>query len=660
MIELIKTNHFEKITENIYCYQDYVNVFVIKNEDSAILIDFGSGNVLNHLHEIGVDKVDYLFHTHYHRDQCSGDKSAIERNIKIAASRKEKKLFDQAETFWKTKSFYHLYNMKPTFFTSTYNIPLDLTFKSGDTFKWGSYKFQIVETSGHTLGSISYLLRIDNKILAFTGDLIHSQGKVITLYDLIYSHGVLGLEQGISNSIKSLKKLLKNSPSIFLPSHGDVIYSPKEDSFKLINEFNKIRSTCRLNTGIKGRISSTVSSLMSKFPNFFLKIIPENKEINRIFPHIKFKGFGTTYIILGKNKNCILIDFAGGGAPLWPFDLENLQVILRENNIETIDFLIPTHYHDDHVCGIPQLQKELDVKVYSLQNIADILENPTHYRLPCLFDQSIKVDKTFKEGEILEWDDYHFQFFHFPGQTEYHLGLFTEIDGKTIFFTGDSFKPNILNEQDISFSFYNLCKIGKNVGVMKCAETLLKCDPEYIASSHFGIFKVNRDILEKWLNLASTYEEVFSDVIAQENPNFGSDPQWVHFKPIKVTSKPGEQIETNLVVRNYLSKSSSLEFQLNLPEKWEADFKNNSVEIPPNSTKEIPITIKIPLTERQDRTVITADIFWNKKNLGPFPDLLVDHGYIPNNSWTGWSNEKGFSLLQWISYLFKMSEDFFR
>ena len=38
-------------------------------------------------------KVDYIFHTHYHRDQCFGDDIALSKEIRIGAPYKERKLF---------------------------------------------------------------------------------------------------------------------------------------------------------------------------------------------------------------------------------------------------------------------------------------------------------------------------------------------------------------------------------------------------------------------------------------------------------------------------------------------------------------------------------------------------------------------------------------
>ncbi|MFX1281933.1 MAG: MBL fold metallo-hydrolase, partial [Promethearchaeota archaeon] len=224
------------LSQNVYIINDYVNVYAIVHENRAILIDFGSGEILKFLPNLNVDKIDYILHTHYHRDQCFGDNIGLEQGIKIGGPKREKKLFNDAENFWKTKSYYDIYFFKPTFFTSTYNIPLEILFETEDSFDWGPYHFKIIDTRGHTKGSISYLLEIDGKKLAFTGDLIHSGGKVITYYDLQYYYNDNG-ENGIVRSYDSFKRLLSSNPDIILPSHGNIIEDPQQDIKILVNRF---------------------------------------------------------------------------------------------------------------------------------------------------------------------------------------------------------------------------------------------------------------------------------------------------------------------------------------------------------------------------------------------------------------------------------------
>lgn len=636
-----------QIFKDIYLFKDVINVYLIKNENKAILIDFGSGSILDHLSEMGIEQVEYIFHTHYHRDQCFGDKRAIENNIKIAAPRNERKLFASAEEFWKTRSYYNIYYFKPTFFVSTYNIPLDLTFKNDDIFNWGPYQFKTLKTSGHTTGSISYIMEYNGKVLAFTGDLIHSGGKVITYYDLEYIYNDNG-EGGIKRSLKSFKKLMKYQPDLLFPSHGEIIKDPRKDIKLLKKKLERARfSFCSEFSGIDIEIPELTEREIKAV------------DIKREFPHIFHRDTCPPFIIMGKNNNCILIDFAGDDEH--GYEIPELNKILEENEIETIDFILPTHYHDDHTSGIPLLRQKLGLKVYALENMVDVLENPTHYRIGCLMDQKIKVNKILKDKEMFRWDDYEFQIFHFPGQTEYHMGLFVNIDGKTVFFTGDTITQRSFVDRDTNLNGLNFCRLGEKVGFMKCADILLKCNPDYIAISHYGIIKVNENMLKKFKEFVSEYEPVIGDIVAQENANFGLDPNWICFKPIRITVKPGDKCMTNLIIRNYLDKQAKLEFDINLPKNWSASPSSDSILLEPQTFEEIPISISIPKTENsRNRTIITANIRWNNRDLGPSPDLMVDHGFIPSESWNAWTPEKDSNLFLWIFNRIKTLKRWFR
>ena len=55
---MIKVMSITQIFENIYLFKDAVNVYVIKDGNKAILIDFGSGEILDHLSEIGIEPLE--------------------------------------------------------------------------------------------------------------------------------------------------------------------------------------------------------------------------------------------------------------------------------------------------------------------------------------------------------------------------------------------------------------------------------------------------------------------------------------------------------------------------------------------------------------------------------------------------------------------------
>jgi glyoxylase-like metal-dependent hydrolase (beta-lactamase superfamily II) len=114
----------ERISDNLYLFEDTCNVYVIRDGTRAILVDFGSGKILDHLQALGISKVEWILHTHHHRDQCQGDHKAVERGIPIAVPAHERHLFADAENFWRNRRVFHLYYVRNDFNTITENIPV--------------------------------------------------------------------------------------------------------------------------------------------------------------------------------------------------------------------------------------------------------------------------------------------------------------------------------------------------------------------------------------------------------------------------------------------------------------------------------------------------------------------------------------------------------
>lgn len=72
-----------QISPNLLIFEDTCNVYIVRSGLRAVLIDFGSGAVLDHLAGLGVSSIDGINHTHHHLDRCQGDSRAVARNIPI-------------------------------------------------------------------------------------------------------------------------------------------------------------------------------------------------------------------------------------------------------------------------------------------------------------------------------------------------------------------------------------------------------------------------------------------------------------------------------------------------------------------------------------------------------------------------------------------------
>src|SRR3954454_17752169 len=61
-----------KLSDNLFLLEDTCNVYIIPRNGRAVLVDFGSVKILQHLADLGVSKVDWVLHPHHHRDQAQG------------------------------------------------------------------------------------------------------------------------------------------------------------------------------------------------------------------------------------------------------------------------------------------------------------------------------------------------------------------------------------------------------------------------------------------------------------------------------------------------------------------------------------------------------------------------------------------------------------
>jgi glyoxylase-like metal-dependent hydrolase (beta-lactamase superfamily II) len=109
------------------------------------------------------------------------------------------------------------------------SIPSPRTFRSPraladySTFRWNKTDFFVLPTPGHTLGAITLVAVIDGKRVAFSGDLIHSPGKIQNLYDTQVNYGG---SEGIDLGIYSLARLREQKADLLCPSHGAPLQDP--------------------------------------------------------------------------------------------------------------------------------------------------------------------------------------------------------------------------------------------------------------------------------------------------------------------------------------------------------------------------------------------------------------------------------------------------
>src|SRR4051812_34685893 len=86
---------------DLFVWTDTCNVYVVRDQSAALLINCGDGSVVDHLSEIGVQRVEWVLFTDHHREQCQGAPRLRESGVKFGAPEAERELFEQPASFRK-------------------------------------------------------------------------------------------------------------------------------------------------------------------------------------------------------------------------------------------------------------------------------------------------------------------------------------------------------------------------------------------------------------------------------------------------------------------------------------------------------------------------------------------------------------------------------
>jgi glyoxylase-like metal-dependent hydrolase (beta-lactamase superfamily II) len=603
-----------QISPNLYLLRDTCNVYVIKDGSRAILIDFGSGHVLSLLGQIGVSKVEAVLHTHHHRDQCQGDARAVAARTPIFVPEHERHLFEDAETYWRTRRVFHQYYVRNDFFTVTQNIPVAGVLRDYDTYRWGPYEFAIHPSPGHTLGSVSLMGTVDGRKVAFSGDLIHSPGKVVNLYELQYQYSST---DGVDCAIFALTRMREQGPELLCPSHGEPFNQAEKGITDLIS---KLRGWF---TAFSGGGALTV----------------DNKPY-AVTPHLvaSYQTTSSSYALLSDSGKALFVDYGSASGNFFSsynnaapvrdrmgFVEHTVPELKSQFGLKSVDVIMPSHMHDDHLNGFPHLVRHHGAKVWCYENMVDVLQNPRGYNLGCILAEPIKIDRSFRHGETFKWEEYDFQVFHSPGHTEYQMAMFVTIDGARVAFTGDAFFPTGSGESMLRHNliFRNWVE---NDSHLKSMRTILEHEPNVVAPGHGKPFISNKTDLENLKKRLEDQQKYFFDVIADPDCNFGLNPSWVRFYPYQLQIKAGSGTDLELRVRNYRAQAMHLEALLVLPAGWKASPEVVELTISPGQDGSGGFSVSVPedWDRNRPRVALAADVKADGKYLGQLAEGVAD------------------------------------
>lgn len=608
---------------DLFVWTDACNVYILRDSDNALLIDLGDGSVLDNLNDIGVKRVEKLLLTHHHREQCQGI-GRIDRTVtKVAAPKAEQPIFEQPSEF---RKWFPTLGDKYSAYGASYVRPpqnpitIDELLDSDQIITWRGYEIHCLETPGHSPGSMTYILKEGEELIAFTGGVMHDGSRMTTWFDTEWDYG---FAKGIDTLLTSVELLISQKLDLALPSHGPMIQNPHsqlETYHKKLTVFRQsyVRGYPVFDSTEKDRDSISKPTTVPL--------------ISQVTPHL----YKLSHKTQGKNFAIIVSDTGHGlilDCGLFPKEmLEEIIVGMRANlGLKEIDAFWISHMHGDHFLLGPELKEKYGSKAWTLDRIVDKCEFPRRYDYAALvsaygdgFD-GMKIDKAFRDGETFEWEGYTIHVDWMPGQTEFGCCLWLELDGKRIAFTGDNLFGNPADPAQNGHE----AVVARNSaifeeGYLLGSEYLKNLKPDIVMGSHSYVMNDPAEFLSRYHEWSKEIIRHYRDLLPDENYEYLFDPYWVSAYPYRVDLSENDVQEVTITVRNFRETSQKHHIKLKLPPGVTAEPAVLEGMIAGKSRQSFPITLKVNRDAVPPGVLIVPlDITLDKKRYGQLFDFIV-------------------------------------
>ena len=585
------------IAPRVSCFRDTCNVYVLHSGRDAVLVDFGDGEVLDRLEELGVDRVTDVLLTHHHRDQLGGLARAAAAGIRIWAPPVELELIAGMDERWRRRQTWNDYDVREDRFSLLESVPVHGVVPEYRSLTLGDLEVQVLPTPGHTLGSVSYLVDLDGRRLAFTGDLVYGDGRVWSLAATQWTYS--GIE-GWAATIVSAAILGGREPDVLLPSHGDAIEDPEAAL-----------------TGLSERLQRLIDL---RVPRSFDVAERVRAPFEAITPHLLRNRtmFATNYALVSETGAALLFDFGYDvhttASPtertarrtlLW-----SLDALRRDHGVTSIDAAIVSHYHDDHVAGLNLLRDVEGAEVWAAENVAPILEHPESYDLPCLWFEPVDVDHVLPLDEPFTWHEYELTVYALPGHTRYACAIGFEVDGTKILVTGDQ----QTDDGDRSILNYQYRNRFVPEDFARSAELYRRLRPDLLLGGHWLPLRVTDDLLDRLAADAERLAELHRELLPAAG--LGTEGFAARIEPYHGTPATTEY---RVIVRNPFDTPEPARVRLVVPAGWHTTPAEQELEL--TAGGEATATFRV---EAAGTGAFAADVTIGETRFGQQAEALVE------------------------------------
>jgi len=609
------------VTESVWAFEDSCNVYAVQGSLGLVVINAGSGLWLDHLDELPA-KVEAVLCTHFFRDHSAGAAEAANRGIEIYAPYWEQEQFSDPLGLFQRRETFIIYDNIWDLYSPIEPVPVDHWLMDWETVPVCGLSFQVIPTPGMTPGAVSLMAELEGKKTVFCGEVIHSPGKIARIAPLQYNYNDL---PGAVNLIYSAQQLMRIEADLLAPSFG----MPMMDEPKGVVKDALAKLVENLRFALSGRpeCKPYIDSL-------------DREPLVKVSDHIyqSFFGGASTWFILSDSRKALSIDYgyhiyhSAGSAYPYPRNrrsiLHGLDGLRRKFNIESIDIVLVTHFHDDHVNGISLLQRLYNTRCWAGQNFAHILENPMAYNFPCTWPEPIQVEPQ-SLGIPIKWEEYTFTLHPLSGHTRWGTLIEFEADGMQVVATGDQYFFHDFGEPDKAPIMHN--HVYRNGAFLdsftESNRLMLRIKPDLILPGHGNAYRTNQAFYNKLLEYERDFVELHQRLmpLGEADVHFNVDSRAGWIEPYRTFKHEACQLKFRAVIRNPYNETKELSAKLVGPKGWESTSR--SVRVEPRAERTLELHIAPPRNTKCRRQPIAVELSVGERCFGQIAEALVTIGY---------------------------------
>jgi glyoxylase-like metal-dependent hydrolase (beta-lactamase superfamily II) len=625
-----------EVLPGVRLWRDSCNVYAILGESGAVVVDAGSGEWLDGVADLPVPPVALLL-THYFRDHAAGAVAAARAGIPVHVPEGEREILADPATHFRRRQTMLVYDNIWDLHVPVEPVPVAGVLRDYERLEIGGLEIEVLPLPGATPTQIGLAVAApaDGRRLVFCAETIHSPGRVARVAPLTYDYND---SRGSINLAFSIEQVRSQEPSAILPSLGDPIQVRPQEALR------ELRQNLSVYCGDREVERSAIS-------------LVGHDRVSRLSPSVwhSTQGHGTTHFVIGPSGRALAFDYgywrvAGSGAfqagidfsqKLWPSAsfperrralLHSLAPLRDQTGVEQIDAVVLTHYHDDHTCGVPLLQRLFDTPCWVPDSFARLVEQPRAHRWPASWPHALRVDRRLAMNQPFEWDGIEFEVAPMSGHTRFSALFGWEVDGIRYVHVGDQYfiaadqdgRPARAWRGEPFVAAYVYANGLFFDAYRRSAEWIASFGPDVVLSGHWAPLETDAAYFERLFDYADRFEQRHHDLVAigDDEAHFGLDAMAGWIWPYHVDlERPGEA-ELEVTVRNPLPEPAELELALVVPDGW----LGSGAVVEAGPREEVVARLRLVANSSACRLPIAVELCAGGRPFGQVAEALVSVG----------------------------------